>query len=771
MLKYLFIVCSVFLVFESNAQKKQGSWQDYLSYTVASKIAMSPDKVFCATTGGLYFFDLQDNSANKVSDILNLSDFGIKTMAYNKANDVLVVAYKNSNIDLISKGRIVNLSDIKRKQLTTDKTINNISFIDDEAWLACGFGIVVINLKKKEIKDTYVIGNDGSTLEVNDIETFGGFIYAATNKGILKADKEGSNLLDYKSWVQIQNIPHYTDKFSFVETHAGKLIANFTPDEWDRDQLYILNGNEWDTYLPQIRYSYDIQSNGKYMALTSREQVFVVDENQQIVKEINRYKFNDVEVWPINPRSSITSENGTVWIADYTNAMVKVAGEKIEKIQLNSPMDNSIYQLNQSGSDLWVTPGGTKGWEIPRFQRFSNNQWHYFSKNNYPELDGFNNIVTVAVNPANAKHFFVASWGGGVLEYNNDQFVKRYTNKNSPLQTALPTQPNEPYVRVVGMDFDSQGNLWMTNSEVAQNLHMLSPDGKWSSFALPEIANRLNVGQLIVNRFDDKWMAVMGGNDAYVVNKDGSKKKKLVVTAYFNNGKQEEYTRMNDIYSIVEDNEGAIWIGSSVGVGVYNSPGRIWEAENFYATQPSLDLNDGNFHPLLKNETVTAIAVDGANRKWLGTKNSGVYLVSESGTEEILHFTTNDSPLFSDNITSIAINQKNGEVFIGTDQGLISYMGEAIEGRTSYDSVYVYPNPVRETYDGPVTVTNLIENSEVKITDIAGNLVFRTQSLGGQAVWDGRNLNGRRVKTGVYLVFCNDELGEETHVTKLLFIH
>jgi flagellar hook assembly protein FlgD len=146
-------------------------------------------------------------------------------------------------------------------------------------------------------------------------------------------------------------------------------------------------------------------------------------------------------------------------------------------------------------------------------------------------------------------------------------------------------------------------------------------------------------------------------------------------------------------------------------------------------------------------------------------------LVSENGTQELLHFTTNDSPLFSDYITSIEINQKSGEVFIGTDMGLISYMSEATEGKATYDSVYVYPNPVRETYDGPITITNLIQNSEVKITDIAGNLVYRTTSLGGQAIWDGKNLNGRRVKTGVYLVFCNDENGEETHITKLLFIH
>lgn len=770
MLKYFILIISVFLIISAGAQRKQGSWQDYLSYTEAGKVAISTDKVYCATSGGLYFYDLQDNSVNKVSDFIQLSDFGIKTIAYNAANDVLVVAYNNSNIDLIYSGKVVNLSDIKRKQITADKTISNISFIDNEAWLSCGFGIVIINLEKREIKDTYLIGEGGSTLSINDVEFYGEHIYAATEKGIRKALK-GSNLLDYNNWIQILDIPNYTGKFSFLANHAGNLIANYTPDKWDGDELYAFNGSSWETYLPQIRYSYDIQVNGKYMAIASREQVFVINENHQVVKEVNKYKIGSEEVAPINPRSAAVSENGIIWIADFKKAMIKVSGDQLEQILLNSPMDNNIYSLHQFGADLWVAPGGTKGFEFPRFERYRNNQWKYFDKSSNPELDGFFNILVIAADPFKTDHIFVGSWGGGVLEYQNDQFVKRYTNNNSQLETAIPNQPDAPYVRIAGMDFDSQGNLWITNSEVAHNLHSLSPDGKWKSFVLPEVASRYNIGQVLVNRNDDKWIIVMSGHDMYVVNKNGDQIKRLLVTSYFSNGQNEILNRMNDVYSIAEDINGVIWLGTSKGVAVYTSPSRIWESSSFYATQPSLDLGDGLYHPLLENETVTAIAVDGANRKWLGTKNSGVYLVSENGTEELLHFTTNNSPLFSDNITSIEINQGNGEVFIGTEMGLISYMGEAIEGKATYDSVYVYPNPVRETYDGPVTITNLIENSEVKITDIAGNLVFRTTSLGGQAIWDGRNLNGRRVKTGVYLVFCNDELGEETHVTKLLFIN
>ena len=771
MFKYFLIIFSLFLMIEGYAQKKQGSWTDYLSYTEASKIAVSPDKVFCSSSGGLFYYDLQDNSVNKVSDAVQLSDFGIKTIAYSQVNDVLVVAYNNSNIDILYNNRVVNLSDIKRKQLSTDKSINNICFMDDEAWLACGFGIVVINLKKQEIKDSYLIGEGGTTLGVNDIEIYGGYIFAATDKGILKARKDDTNLLDYRNWNRITNIPHYTDKFNQIENHGGSLVVNYTPDQWDQDQIYFSNGDKWDIYLPQIRYAYDIKSNGKYLTVTSREQIFVVDDTHNIVKILDNYKLGDEDIKPINPRSADITGNGIIWIADNTSGMVKVSDEQFEAVRLNSPMDNSIFSMHHSGADLWIAPGGTKGWEVARFQRYSNNQWNYFRKGSNPELDGVFNILRIATDPFKSSHFFAASWGGGVLEYQNDKMVNHFTNKNSALQTALPNQPDEPYVRVAGMDFDSEGNLWITNSEVPQNLHRLSPDGKWASFTLPEVASRYNVGQVVVNRYDDKWVVILSGHDMYVVNKKGDQIKRLLVTSYFNNGQNEILNRMNDIYSIAEDNDGAMWIGTSKGVAVYSSPSRIWDSGSFLATQPSLELNDGLYHPLLENETVTAIAVDGANRKWLGTKNSGVYLVSETGTEEILHFTSNDSPLFSDNITSIEINQKNGEVFIGTDMGLISYMGEAIEGKSTYDSVYVYPNPVRETYDGPVTITNLTENSEVKITDIAGNLVFRTTSLGGQAVWDGRNLNGRRVKTGVYLVFCNDENGEETHITKLLFIN
>jgi ligand-binding sensor domain-containing protein len=764
------------IVFQLNAQRRQGSWQDYLSFSNATKIAVAGSKIYCATEGGLFYYDRDDNSIQKFSGVNGLTDFGIQTIAWNESSQVLVVAYKNSNIDLVSESGVVNLSDIKRKQITGDKNIYNISFSENEAYLSCGFGVVVLNLARQEVKDTYFIGEGGAMIRVNDVEVFEQNIYAATNEGVLKADIDNPNLLDYRNWNKVQDIPNVNDRFTHLAVHAGVLLANYTPENVTQSEFYRFNGQDWQRYLHGVYFAADIMVNQGMMTLSGGTEFYVIDENLSVSARINSYRLNGEEVSPIRPRCVGVAQDGSFWVADYENGLIKMASENHESVFPNGPMDNRIFSLYTNNGDLWVTPGGRSDswnniWQQPRFQLFRDGQWNYFTQKDYSELDGFYDIVDIEANPANPDHIFVASWGGGLLEFENGQLVNRFTNLNSPLETALPNNPSQPYVRIGGIDFDSEGNLWITNSEVAKNLVKHTPSEEWESITLPEVANNLNIGQILVTENDDKWILVPRGHDAYVVDKSGTQKKRLLVTSYFNNGVYEEFKRMNDVYCIAEDLDGAIWIGTSIGVAVYNNPNRIWDSEDFYAIRPSLDLNDGLFHPLLETETVTAIAVDGANRKWLGTRNSGVYLVSENGEKEIMHFTSENSPLFSDNIMDIAINEVTGEVFIGTSEGLISYQGDAIAGKEAYANVYVYPNPVRENYDGPVTITGLVEDTDVKITDISGNLVYQGTSLGGQAVWNGRNLNGNRVKTGVYLVFCNDEYGEETHIEKLLFIN
>lgn len=776
--KCLLVIALFCIVFPSFSQSVIGEWTDYQSYAHAKNVVDAGDKIFCVTEGGLFSYDKTDNSIQKMSGISGLSDAGVQRLAYSKDNNLLMITYQNANIDLLIGNTIFNLSDIKRKQLSADKTINNVLFSGNLAYLSCGFGIVVVNLERKEIKDTYLIGSEGAYLNVFDVATDGTYLYAATANGIYKASVSEPNLQNYNNWVQQTSIPHANDKFSKIKFFKGKIIANYTPDQYAQDELYQLNGDVWSRFLPEIKYVSEITVNDHTIVFSSREEVFVYDDKFEQINYVNKYSFSGSEVKPINTSCAILDGQNIFWIADPDNGLIKV-GTLAERIVPEGPVDNQIFSLTTNGQDLWITSGGRTGsWNNlffdPRFQLNRGGKWSVFDKKVFPVPDAPNNffdLVCIAVDPKDPDHVFAGSWGGGVLEFNAGKFIKRYDNFNSTLQTAIPNKPDAPYVRVGGMAFDSKGNLWVTNSEVDKNISVFQADGTWKAFELTGIANKYSIGKVVVTKKNDKWVVVPRGNGLYVLNSTNDQSKAQKVVAYFSNGKDEVYTDMNDVYALVEDLNGEIWVGTSGGVAVFSNPENIWKSGVMYATRPGLDLKDGNFHPLLEKENITAIAIDGANRKWFGTKNSGIFLVSDDGTTEIEHFNTENSPLPSNEITDIAINQQTGEVFVGTTSGLISYMGEATAGNDEFKDVYVYPNPVRETYEGPIVVKGLVENTDVKITDIAGNLVCKTVSLGGQAIWDGKNLNGNRCKTGVYLVFMTDPLGEKTKITKLLFIH
>jgi ligand-binding sensor domain-containing protein len=366
----------------------------------------------------------------------------------------------------------------------------------------------------------------------------------------------------------------------------------------------------------------------------------------------------------------------------------------------------------------------------------------------------------------------VATWGYGIIYLEKMQKKAVYNPSNSSLQTIIPGD----FCRVYGMAFDKNMNLWVTNSGVSNPISVLSADGKWTSLNYGPAINAPNVSKLLIDSGNRKWVILPRGNGLFVFDDNGTP----------GDIRDDTYTRVsiadnagneisNFVYDIAEDLEGNIWVGTASGPVVYYHPAAVFEGPQAggYAQQILVPRNDGSGlgDYLLSTETITSIAVDGANRKWFGTRNSGVYLISADGLKQIHHFTRENSPLLSNTINSITIDGQTGEVFFATDKGIVSYRGTATSGGDSFGKVYVFPNPVRETYHGDITITGLARNVNVKITDISGNLVFETKALGGQAVWNGKNFDGRRVATGVYLVFCTNEDGSKTYVTKLLFIH
>jgi ligand-binding sensor domain-containing protein len=775
-LKHLLLIFLLgILVFRSQAQPAIGEWTDYQSYAHAKNVVDTGDKVYCVTDGGLFSYSKTDNSIQKMSGINGLSDAGIQRLAFSKENGILLIAYQNANVDLLIGNDIFNLSDIKRKQISADKTINNVMFSGKLAYLSCGFGIVVINLERKEIKDTYFIGKDGGYLNIMDVATDGNFLYAATGSGIYKASASEPNLQNYNNWVKQTAIPNADKKFSKIENFKGKIIANYTPDKFSEDVMYELKGSSWIPFLPEIHYVTEMFAIENYLIISSREEVFVYNDKLEQVNYIYKYVFPEYEVKPIITMCAVLDAQNIIWIADQKYGLIKV-GTKAERIVPEGPADNTVFSLTMNDQDLWIASGGRdNAWDNlfyePRFQLNRQGKWSLFDRNSFPVSNDFKDMVCVKADPKNPDHVFAGSWGGGVLEFSAGKFIKRHDNFNSTLQTQLPNLPTAPYVRIGGMDFDSKGNLWVTNSGVGKVLSVFQADGTWKSFELSGIANKYSIGKVVLTQNDDKWIVVPRGHGLYVLNSTNTEQKGLSVVARFVNSEGPFDYEMNDVYSMAEDKNGEIWVGTSSGVAVYSNPKKIWTESFLFATRPGVNLGDTFFHPLLEKETVTSIAIDGANRKWFGTKTSGVFLISADGETELEHFNTDNSPLPSNEITDIAINQKTGEVFFGTASGLISYMGEATVGNDEFTDVYVYPNPVRENYDGPIVIKGLVDDTEVKISDISGDLVFKTTSLGGQAIWDGQNLNGNRCKTGVYLIFMTDSPGEKTKIIKLLFIH
>jgi len=773
-MKYRYLlICALFFIslIRINAQPVVGEWTDYQSYASAKNVVDTGEKIYCVTEGGLFSYDKTDNSIQKMSGISGLSDSGVERIAYNKENNTLLIAYQNANIDLLIGNQIFNLSDIKRKQIPANKTINNILFSGNLAYLSCGFGIVVINLERKEIKDTYIIGNDGDYLNVQDMATDGNYLYAATVNGIYKANATEPNLQNYNNWIRETSIPHSVSKFRNIEFFDGKIIANYSPDLWASDEIYQLNGGTWLRILPECSYVADITTNNDYIVLSGQEEVSVFNKSFERVKYVQKYPLPGFENTIIYSSSAVLDSQNILWVAYKNQGLLKI-GTQAEKITPEGPSNNQVFSLSMNGQDLWISSGGRKNdWNNldsdPVVQLNREGSWSVFNREGFPELKNFNDMVCVAADPNNPDHFFAGSWGGGVIEFDAGKFIKRYNNFNSSLQTQLPSDPNAAYVRIGGMAYDSKGTLWVTNTGVAKVISAFKPDGTTQAFEITRIANKF-IGKVVVTKDDDKWIVVPRGNGLYVLNSENNVSKEQKVVAKFSDV---YLTDMNDVYAMVEDLKGEIWVGTSMGVAVFSNPEKIWAEATMYASRPGLDMNDTFFHPLLEKEIVTAIAVDGANRKWFGTKASGVFLISENGETELEHFNAENSPLPDNEITDIAINQKTGEVFIGTPSGLISYMGEATAGNDVFTDVYVYPNPVRETYEGSIVIKGLVEDTNVKITDISGNLVYKTNSLGGQAIWDGKNLNGNRCKTGVYLIFMTDPLGEKTKITKLLFIH
>ncbi len=746
-----------------------GYWRAHLPFNKVIAVAEAENIIYAATPYSLFYFDKTDNSVNQLNKVNGLSDVSITAIYYDKASKTLLIAYLNSNIDLIRNNKIINIPDIKNKSIPGNKRINNITSYGKYAYLSCGFGIVVIDLLRNETKDTYLIGENGSKKDVLSMAVNDTALYAATETGIYKATTSAPNLADYNYWKKDSSLVDFNAKYSHVLFLNDKIIVCKDRKNSNADTLFALIGANW--------YSFDTAAIN-YLTVHNEKLIctyygYVGVYNSQLQKDVMIFSVDNKNIFPLQ---CIIDKNQNYWIADEKLGllMTNLTNNNFKFISPNSPSTKSVFSISANTKGVYIAPGGydigvySNSSIKASYHHFSDESWKNYDKDNIEGFDSIIDIVEIIQNPLNYSELYAASWYNGIIKLNNNKISEVYNETNSSLQ-AIYIGGNRYSVRVGGLAFDDAGNLWATNSGVQNKLSVLHSNGQWEAFDVNSIVNN-DVSKILIDKNNYVWMLVRGNRIAVFNKKQNNQQQK----AWININKSSDFPT-NDINCFTQDLDGEIWIGTDKGIKVIYSPENVFNTNGLFESSVSpqtILLEFGGYvQHLLEFETVTALAVDGANRKWVGTQKAGVFLLSPDGTQQLAHFTTDNSPILSNTIFSIGINPENGEVFIGTDNGIISYRGTATKGGDVFKDVYVFPNPVRPDYNGLIAIKGLVRDANVKITDISGNLIYSTIAHGGQAVWNGRNFKGEKASTGVYLVFCTNIDGEESMVSKILFVN
>lgn len=742
------------------AQIGVGQWQDHLPYQSVNDLIEKDDFIIGASSSALFKIDKATKEVTRFSVLNGLSEVDISSIAYYKAKRIIIVGYNSGNIDLILDDEIINLPELKNtNNIKGGKTINDIYIHESIALLSCNFGIIKLDLNKLEINDTYKIGFDNSNKEILCSTVFKDTIYSATTDGIYKAYINNPLLSFSNSWSQL-NLQGLIPDSSNINTLASTtdyLMFNNRGAVHNTEKQFILKNNIISESPSSIIYRVNrLKAINNEIFMTGRTYA------RHYKSDINYSHFvNNVDY---NFTASIRANDFSYWCSDKNNGLVKVSSSELTPYYPSGPFSLNVSQINNSGDKLYMAHGGRfvgfgRKYSNENFSILENNKWTHHKVNSDIET---RDIMTILPDPFDENKQWGASWGYGIVEYENYQAKTIYNNTNSSIE---PRAFNDQEFLMSDIKFDSKGTLWALSSQSPTVLSSKDQEDNWKSYSFGSLLpTSIHTTSLkIFNDLNQKWVFTRGQG---IIVLDESQNGNTIKKLSTNTG-QGALPSLN-VLSAAIDNNRKIWIGTDEGLAVMSSPRNIFKGGNFDANHV-LVFFDGNWEPVLKGQYIQDIEIDGGNRKWFATKQ-GAFLTSEDGTEQIHHFTSENSPLLSNDILDISIHHKTGEVFFATDKGLVSFKSDAQKVDDADRSVMAYPNPVEPNYEGLITIDGLISNSTVKIVDVSGRIVYQTKSEGNRATWDGRSLQGELASSGVYLVYSADQEGVETEVAKLSIV-
>ncbi len=766
-----FILISVLLV----AQSRIGTWEDHVGLNSAVSVANFNGKIYSCNYSSVFVYDEDDGSIEKINKIQGLSDVGIKFLRDNPNNNRLIVVYDNSNIDVIKPDNsITNYPDLFRKNFSGKKNVNEIWFDGKMAYLSCGFGIALFDTEKLEIKDTYIIGPNGTNLEVYQFAITDSLFYAATPLGLYKCNR---TLLpnNYQNWKKITNgIP--SGCYGNVVVFNNTVVATYSPFKESgittQDTIYTYtSANTWSKFigLPYPYFIRRIKNLGTHLCIQENYGSLFLNSSLTLgtayITQYDNY---------YTSASDAVVKGPNYWIADLGYGLIKTGGSnpsyKPTYIKTNGVFISNIASIDIRAGKVAIAPvfigsgGGAIG-SRAGVSESENGEWKYLRKEGQ-SVDSLVDACHVFFDKKDPSRLWVSSWVHGLIEYKNNEVIKVYNGTNTGW--AMEKAGDNNY-RTSGKDMDADGNLWFALSDVPKYLSVKKTNGTFQNFSFDGSARF--VRKVLCDKNGQVWI-LHERDQGLTVAKFNKSTSNYSLQAFkvLNKNTGGGNLGSNSVYSIVEDLDGKIWVGTTEGIRVFSSPNTILTGGPVDG-EPIKIVQDGNVELLLEAECVTCIDVDAANNKWVGTQAGGVYCFSSDGQRQLFHFTADNSPLYSNEIVDLKVNGKTGDVYIGSSIGLQSYKNVIIDGEENYSGIHAFPNPVKPTYTGSVFVTGLVDNSVVKIADESGNFVWETKSQGGRIEWPLKTFAGNKVTTGVYIVYAAMTTAELKAVTKVLVIN
>lgn len=763
-----FLLSFTFLLLSKVTKAQEvGTWTLHSSYVNLSNVVSTKSKVFSSGENSLFYFDKEDNSTHPLSKNNGLSGIDVTALGYDSIAELVFVGYRDGNIDVISDNlQILNINDIQRaSSVIGSKKINDFSFFENLVYISTEFGIVVYDIKNNGVKETYRnIGPAGVEVSVQRTryDDSKKLLYCQNNFGISTAEVGSNNLLDFQNWKYFKDsIGNNVDYFSHIELFKNTLYASF-------DVIKVKDSNNNDSIVaPSSIYALEDSTFSKtdLKVITGDEFRGFNATSSRLIATFFRIIIaydgtRDIQFFnaPAALTTSIMDNEKEFWVATETNGL---ASSKADNSSVNlapsSPNSPSIFNFHSHGSTTVALSGGYNGSYAQSGTKnglyiYDNFRWFNLGPFTTPSFN-FGDMIDAEYDPVKDRYFF-ASFIDGLIVWDGKEKFDKLTKADS---TGVPFHTIGDQTRITSVEIDNENVLWVTNHRTEGNpsIHSLDlSNDSWNSYKLKS-SEALDALDLVIDDSENKWILAKG-SAVIVWNNETNEEKKL--NTQTGSGALPS-SKINDI-KLDKNNE--IWVGTDQGVAVFQNLEEALSSDFYECFLPIFEQR-----PLLQDESVNAIAIDGANRKWFGTTN-GAFLFNENATEIIAVYNTENSLLPSNIINSISVNEETGEVFFGTEKGIASFWGDATEPEANFESVKIFPNPIKPNFDGFVTINGLKETSFVKITDVAGSMIYEKEANGGTVTWNTLTLNGEPAQTGVYLVYSSDSEFEETFIGKIV---